>query len=142
MKKTLAAICAATAVMASCATGQKASSLYPLGGEWSIVKADGKEIKATDEQSAPFIGFNIGENLIYGSTGCNRLTGAINADPKSGKIDFSAMGSTRMMCHDMETENLVLGALGKVKTYKVKKDGSMTLHDEAGKTVMEMQKKK
>lgn len=140
MKKVLTAICIATMALASCATGSKTASLDSLGGEWKIVKADGKEVKGEDGQNAPFIGFNIGKKLVYGSTGCNRLTGALNADPQSGKIDFGATGSTRMMCQDMETESLILGALGKVKTYKVK-DGNLTLCDETGNSVIEMRKK-
>lgn len=142
MKKMLATICVATAALVSCTTSQNATSLDSLGGEWNIIKVDGKEIKASDGQEMPFIGFNINEKQVYGYTGCNRLTGALNADPNSGKIDFGNTGSTRMMCHDMETENLVLGAIGKVKTYKVDKSGKLTLCDESGKAVFEMQKKK
>lgn len=142
MKKALISACVVAAALASCATGQKATSLDSLSGEWSIVKVGDKNVKAADGQDMPFIGFDTNKKLVYGYTGCNRLTGSLNADPKSGKIDFGATGSTRMMCHDMTTENLVLGALGKVKTYKVNASDKLTLCDENGKAVFEMQKKK
>ena len=52
------------------------------------------------------------------------------------------MGSTRMMCKDMTTETMVLGALQKVKTFKVDKKGNLLLTNEKGNTIIELTKKK
>ena len=45
-----------------------------------------------------------------------------------------------MMCHDMQTEQSVLNALAKAKTYKLAADGSLLFADGTGKTVMELKK--
>ena len=140
MKKALATMCVAAA-LASCGTSRNAVSVESLDGEWNIVRIDGQDVKAPDGQDAPFIGFDTKENRVYGSTSCNRLTGALNADAKKGTIDFGALGSTRMMCRDMDTEQKVLGALGRVKTFKVQNGGSLLLNTEDGKTVMELKQK-
>lgn len=47
-----------------------------------------------------------------------------------------------MMCKDMTTETLVLGALQKVKTFKVDKKGNLLLTNEKGNTIIELTKKK
>lgn len=140
MKKVFAAICAAAA-MTACGTGNKTVSGGDLNGEWSIVSIKGQSVAASEGQDSPFIGFDTGGQLVYGSTGCNRLTGTLNADTAKGTIDFGSLGSTRMMCPDMQTERQVLDALGSVKTYRLQKDGSMQLNDTDGKTVMELKKK-
>lgn len=141
MKKVLAAICA-TAAMTACSTSRQTMTTESLNGEWNIMTINGKEVKTDNGNDAPFIGFNTAENLIYGSTGCNRLTGGLSADDAAkGTIDLSRMGSTRMMCPDMQTEQQVLGALGTVKTFSIGKDGTLKFADEGGTTVMELRKK-
>lgn len=87
-----------TALLASCATSNKIKSISALAGEWNITEVEGKAISASDSENPPFIGFDTNENRIYGSTGCNRMTGALNANVETGKIDFGAVASTRMMC--------------------------------------------
>lgn len=139
MKKILASICVAAAV-ASCGTSEKVTSLSALNGEWRIVKINGKSVKATEGETAPFIGFNSTDKRIYGSTGCNRLTGRLNADAETGSIDFGATGSTRMMCHDMETEQQVLDALKDIKAFSMKGGSTLVLSGDGGKAVMELKK--
>ena len=56
-------------------------------------------------------------------------------------IDLSKVGSTRMMCHDMTTETLMLQALQQVKTFKTDKNTKLMLTDQNGKTVIELKKK-
>lgn len=126
--------------LASCATGSKTSGMASLEGEWSVVSIDGEKVIVPEHQDAPFIGFDMEKKHIYGSTSCNRLTGGLNIDEKRSAIDFSAMGSTRMMCPDMKIEDGLLNAFGRVKTYEVKKD-VMKLKDANGKPVIELKKK-
>lgn len=140
MNKVLASFFVA-AMLVSCGTSQKTVSLDSLNGEWNVVKIDGEGVTAPEDQTAPFLGFDTKENRVYGSTSCNRLTGSLNADIKTGSIDFGALGSTRMMCREMDTERKVLDALGKAKTFKVQKN-TITLSDGSGKAVMELNKKK
>ena len=73
-----------TVILISCGSAKKTASIDSLSGEWSIVKIDGKEIKVTEGQDLPFLGFNTKEGRVYGNAGCNLLTGALNADAKAG----------------------------------------------------------
>lgn len=140
MKKVFFAVCM-TALLASCATSNKIKSISALAGEWNITEVEGKAISASDSENPPFIGFDTNENRIYGSTGCNRMTGALNANVETGKIDFGTVASTLIMCAKMETEQAVLGALGKVSTFSMKKKGVLEFKDNSGKTVMTLKHK-
>lgn len=133
-------MCVATA-LASCGSSRKAVSAGQLGGEWNIVRIDGSSVSVAEGMTKPFLGFDVAAGRVYGSTSCNRLTGTLNADTGTGRIDFGSMGSTRMMCHDMQTEQKVLEALSKVKTFEMPEDGRMTFGDGTGKTVMELERK-
>ena len=46
-----------------------------------------------------------------------------------------------MMCPDMDTEQKVLGAMGKVARYEITKGGKMSLKAEDGKVVMTLEKR-
>lgn len=128
------------AAFASCSTGSQTAQTGSIDGEWSIVEVDGSKINANNSENAPFMGFNTKESRVYGSTGCNRLTGAVTADAKTGAINLSKMGSTRMMCANMDTENKVLGALATVKTFKAK-GKTLQLCNESGKIVIVLEKR-
>lgn len=127
--------------MTACSTGEKVTSLSALDGEWRIVKINGKSVKTPEGETEPFLGFNSADKRIYGSTGCNRLTGGLNADGQTGTIDFGATGCTRMMCHDMETEQQVLDALKDIRTFGVKGGSTLVMSGDGDKTVMELKKK-
>jgi len=112
-----------------------------MGGEWDVVEINGVKVSAAEGQTAPFMGFDVAGKLVYGSAGCNRITGGLNADAKTGKIDFGALGSTRMMCPDMSTEDAMLGALGKVTAFEIKADGTMMLGNAADKALVVLRKR-
>ena len=91
-----------------------------LNGEWNITEVNGTTL-TTDP--LPFIGFDVTQHRIYGNSGCNRMMGSFEADSLNpGKISFGQIGSTRMMCQDMKTEQAVLDALGKVQSYETLSD--------------------
>lgn len=141
MKKIAAILCAA-ALMTGCATQKKASDLSALAGEWNVTDIAGKAVQPKAGETIPFIGFDVEKNLTYGYAGCNRLTGALNAIASEGKLEFGAMGMTRMMCPDMDIEDSLMQALGKVKTYKFAKHGSRLLFCDAdGNVVVTLNKK-
>ncbi len=131
------AMAAIAAAMTACATGSKTEG-GQLSGEWNVETIDGQKINTGNGLDAPFLGFR-GTDL-YGSLSCNRLTGQLRMDTKKGTIDFSNTGSTRMMCHDMNTEQRMLNALGRAQKYSVK-GNVLTLTDHNGKTVMVLNKK-
>lgn len=144
MKKQFIALCMAGALvgLSSCKTAQSATStLEALEGEWKITTVEGQPIKPKAGEKEAFIGFNVKENRLYGNTGCNNLVGGIQADAKKGTMSFGQTGSTRMMCPDMDTEQKVLGAMGKVVGYEVSKDGKMSLKAEDGTVVMTLEKR-
>lgn len=135
MKKTFIAMMAAAVAIVSC--GQNAG----IGGEWNIVSVNGTEIATQeDAENQPFFGFDLEGKMIYGSTGCNRLTGALNIDENNHTIDLSSTGSTKMMCPDMTTEDAILKAMAATTSYKVKGTTLLFL-DSAGNTTIQMQKK-
>ena len=74
----------AVVVMASCA-GKK--NFDALNGEWNVVSVG--EMAVPDSVDA-FMGFDIAKQLVYGSTGCNQLTGALPAEvnPEMPKVFF------------------------------------------------------
>lgn len=140
MKKIIFSALAALALTASCSSTRQTASVSRIAGEWTIEKINGAAIDKTAGENIPFMGFDTQKKLIYGTTGCNRLTGALNAD--NGKIDLSKTGSTRMMCADMTNEEKVLGVLSKVKKYEINKKGNLILTDEAGNELIMLTKKK
>lgn len=124
----------AVLVMASCA-GKK--SLDSLNGEWGVVTIGEMAVPESDDV---FIGFNTVEQLIYGSTGCNQLTGAMPADVNPETLMFGAMGSTRMLCADMTVEDAMLPALARVVDFNVDGD-TLTLLDADGTVLLTLKKR-
>lgn len=124
----------AVVVLVSCA-GKK--SINALGGEWDVVSVG--ELVVPDSVDA-FLGFDIAEQLVYGCTGCNQLTGALPAEVSPEVPMFAAMGSTRMMCADMTIEDAMLPALGEVVDFKVEGNNLCLLNAE-GVTVITLVKR-
>ena len=134
----------ATAVVAAltgCAC-QKTTMKDAMTHEWNIEKIDGQPLDNKGEKT-PFIGLDVEQSRIYGNASCNSITGGLKVEgnAKEGTIDLSQMGMTRMMCHDMSTENKIVEALARVSKYRFDK-GSLILADNDGKPVIEMSLKK
>lgn len=121
-------------VMASCADKK---GFDALNGEWDVVSVG--EMSVPDSVDA-FLGFDVAEQLVYGCTGCNQLTGALPAEVSPEAPLFAAMGSTRMMCADMTVEDALLPALGEVVDFKVEGD-NLYLLDAAGTTTVVLAKR-
>ena len=110
------AVCAG-ALIVSCGSGKNMLSVSSLDGEWNITEVDGQKIST---ERMPFIGFDVAQKRIYGNSGCNHMMGSFEADSlKPGTLKFGQIGSTRMMCPDMKTEQMVLGVLDKVIGKKI-----------------------
>lgn len=143
MKKVLLSICMVSAVfaMSSCGSTKEAASLSSLNGEWNIIEVNGSAIVPAENQELPFIGFDTATGKVYGNSGCNRMMGSIDLNSKPGTIDMSRLGSTRMACPDMTTEQNVLNALGQVKSYKKLGKHNMALCNASNRPVVVLQKK-
>lgn len=134
MKKILISAAAfAAVVLSSCGTTGKS---VDFSGEWNVVSVDGQKVNGN-----PYIGFDMEKGRLYGNAGCNRIMGGVELDSiNPGKIGFSGVASTRMMCPDMETEQKVLEALNEVAGYKASATG-VELTDKDGKVVLSLEKR-
>lgn len=139
MKKSVIAISMAALLAASCTTTNKANSAADLNGEWTVEKVNGTTIDKSKAENEVFLGFDAASKRVYGCAGCNRLTGSFEVTADG--LDLSKTGSTRMMCADMTTEDLIIGAMPNIKSFKAGKKGTLLLTDANGKTVMELKKK-
>lgn len=124
--------------MSACKSSKQAVQPIDLTGEWNIVTVNGDKINAAN---TPFIGLDVKEKRVYGNAGCNRMTGSFEIDSlHPGKIQFGQIGTTRMMCPDMETESKVLQALDNVTGYTKTAQG-LSLTDAEGKALMTLEKR-
>lgn len=115
-------------VIASC-SGKK--SLDALEGEWEVVSIG--ELVVPDSADA-FLGFNVADQLLFGYTGCNHLTGTLHRAVDAPNPLFSAVGSTRKWCPDMRIENALLPALSHVVDFSIDGD-TLNLLDSEGEVV-------
>ncbi len=138
--KTMMMAGAMALALASCGSSKQAhvADFVDLAGEWDVVAINGKQL---ENEQLPYMGFDVKEGRVYGHTGCNRLTGAIDTTAAPGVISFDAIGSTRMMCEDMELEEQMLNMLRNVKGYGADGADVMLLTDAEGKTVARLQKR-
>lgn len=117
-------------------------AIASLAGEWAVGTINGEALGKS--QKEPFIGFNIEENRIFGTAGCNSINGAIKQDEEgqdAKALSFGPIAATMMMCPDMEVERAVLGALDKVKSFDILPDGKVALYDADKKELMVLVKK-
>lgn len=121
-----------------CKSGQNALSTNALKGEWTIKEVNGQKAEAEKEV---FIGLDFKKKNVYGCAGCNRIIGSFDIDSlKPGKLSFNKLGTTRMICDNMETESAVMGALKEVTGYKGDPN-LILLTNKKGKTVITMEKR-
>ena len=134
--KTIIILC--TGVFAACGSSKKAMQVVALDGEWNIIAVNGDKIESA---TSPYLGFDMDENRLYGNAGCNRMTGSFEVDTLNpGKIHFGTIGTTRMMCPDMDVESRVLEALNTVKSYAETESG-IELADAEGNAVLTLEKR-
>ena len=137
MQKMKLLLPAALLLLASCATSQSA---YRLAGEWNVVNLCGTNIVPADD--TPFLGFDINEGVLYGFTGCNRLTGRLDAAQfLKGKATIGPLGMTRMLCQDAKYETRFVATLDKVAASEIDGD-TMYLKDDKGNTLITLKKKR
>lgn len=144
MKKVFVALCMTglLAATTSCKTSNNAAtSTSALNGEWKITEVNGQNITKTKNPNEAFIGFDVAKKSMYGSTSCNSFFGELNADANKGTISFGNVGSTRMMCEDIKTEEQVLKAVNETKSYELKGGKKLTLKSADGKVLMTLQKR-
>lgn len=134
----LMAACGASAMVMSCASTKPGSEPVKLNGKWDVIAVSGLN-GPIQAENKPFIAF--GENgQVSGNAGCNRMMGIYVADATKQTLSLDQMGSTRMMCRDMATEDALLAALGKVKAYRAEADDQLVLVDDKGTSLVTLKK--
>ncbi len=93
----------------------------PSGKYWKLITLNGAPIDVTKSRKEPHIILHPEGNRLSGSTGCNNIAGTYQTK-EAGKITFSPVAATKMMCPDMETENNFLKIFSKVESYTVQGD--------------------
>lgn len=104
----------------------------PVESNWTVTSlyADGNEIAVPADHSATLAFLK--DSKIAGGTGCNRYFGDFKED--GNKLSFNNMGSTRMMCPDMQFEDAYLKALANVAAYRID-GGKLELLDNSGEII-------
>lgn len=126
------------ALAASCSTGSNTVKYPAPEGEWDIVSAGGSTLDTGKAYEKPFLGFDKATHNLYGSAGCNSITGTFKADTRRHTLNLSSMGTTMMLCADMDTEQRVLESLGKVTAFAYDSEGNLMLLDGKGSTALQL----
>jgi heat shock protein HslJ/uncharacterized membrane protein len=82
---------------------------YRINDIWVLESINNKKLTATDFiKGLPQLEINIAQQKVFGHTGCNNISGAIELQGK--KIRFGYLASTRMACPNPEFENKYLNS--------------------------------
>lgn len=119
----------ATFLASSCMSNSTNNS--SLEGQWSIEQVNQKSI--SNFEKAPFIGFNTADNKYYGSSSCNLIHGIYKQ--ANSHLEFNPIGSTMMLCQNMQLERDILKALSEVKSYNISND-TLYLLDQNNKQLL------
>lgn len=130
----------ATAIaLCSCSATKTTDAAVDLNGEWDIVTVDGNAVDTTKTEFRPTLGFDTAKDNVFGCAGCNSINGKAKVDAAKQTISFSEIGTTLMLCANMEYEQQILKALESVKGYKAGK-GCVELTNGSGKAVLQLKK--
>ena len=132
-------IIAAAIALCSCSATKTTDAAVDLNGEWDIVTVDGTTVDTTKTEFRPTLGFDTAKNNVFGCAGCNSINGKAKVDAAKQTISFSEIGTTLMLCANMEYEQQILKALESVKGYKAGK-GCVELTNGSGKAVLQLKK--
>ena len=110
-------------------------------GEWDLAEMNGKSIELAEGVTTPFIGFDQDEKRVYGNAGCNSFFGTMITDSTNvDALSFDNMGSTKMLCANMEIEDEFLMTLGLVNNIEYNAQ-ELLLKDNANKTILRFERK-
>lgn len=132
-------IIAAVIALCSCSATKTTDAAVDLNGEWDIVTVDGTAVDTTKTEFRPTLGFETAKENVFGCAGCNSINGKAKVDAAKQTICFSEIGTTLMLCANMEYEQQILKALESVKGYKAGK-GCVELTNGSGKAVLQLKK--
>ena len=113
------------------------SDMAWLNGAWSVRRIGDTGI---DADKGLELVIDLPEKHLHGNTGCNVLNGDITCNPDvQNAIQFSNIGTTRMMCPDLELEQTFVDALSKVaRVDRGSNDNEADLRDAEGTLLIEL----
>ncbi len=97
--------------------------------KWELISLNQKEIKKAEKVAN--INFEK-DSRVFGNLGCNNFFGTYKLNKNS--LEIGQVGSTMMMCQNMQTEQDFAKVLQDVKTYKIDKN-SLVFFDENSKEI-------
>ncbi|MDR6404131.1 MULTISPECIES: META domain-containing protein [Chryseobacterium] len=115
MKNLFLGICTAF-VLASCGT-MSSSSASKVGKTQPSLA--GTKWALADNVKGKVPTLNIDGEKINGNAGCNNYFGTAKVDASTGNFSAGQMGSTKMMCDNMNVENNFMDMMGKANKYVV-----------------------
>ena len=109
----------------------------PVESNWELeyIYSNGAEVTPPEDHDAT-IAF-LKDSQIAGDTGCNRFFGNFTAT--DDKLEFNNIGSTRMMCPQMQFESAFLSTMENTASYNVSKD-QLVLKDSLGNVIALLKK--
>lgn len=110
-----------------------------LDGKWNVVEVKGEKLM---EEGLPQMNFNMSENKLHGTTGCNIFNTTVNLDSDDvSSLTINPAAATMMACPNMDVEGKVLQAMDEVKGVKAgKNDNEMLLVDQSGNVLFVLQR--
>ncbi|CAA7390132.1 MULTISPECIES: META domain-containing protein [Chryseobacterium] len=115
MKNLFLSICA-TVVLASCGSMSSASSSKVGKSQPSLVNTKWT-LDETVKGKVPTL--QIESEKINGNAGCNNYFGTVKMDMSTGSFLAGQMGSTKMMCNNMNVEQNFLDMISKTNKYVI-----------------------
>lgn len=95
-----------------------------LDGTWELNYITGSRIAfgGLYPNKKPTIVFDLKENRVSGNASCNSYSGKLNVD--GNKISFKdPIAMTKMMCMDIQGEDVYMSTLEKIDSYSISEDG-------------------
>ena len=134
MKKIILLMSILSTVLVAC--NQQTYTANNISGKWEIVAINDQAISYQGLTEIPYISFMENETQMVGNTGCNIFFGQMIIDENNAQaLRFDAVGSTKVMCANMEVEDALFAALANVASI----DGSgntLLLKDSNGKVLL------
>ena len=113
------------------------NGIIPVESNWELeyIYSNGSEVAPPEDHNAS-IAF-LKDSQVTGETGCNRFFGNFSATDE--KLEFNNIGSTRMMCPQMQFESTFMNTIENTAAYNISKN-QLVLKDSLGNIIALLKK--
>ncbi len=87
------------------------------GTYWMLLSLEGQDVPAANDTRMAYIRFEEEGGEVKGYTGCNNFFGKYTL--QNTTLRLSDLGSTRMMCPNIEQENKLMSILRRVDSFNI-----------------------